>query len=60
MKSKVVQPCVRLHHACEVKVINQQHIIHLDLKPANLLIDKNEDLKVIDFGLATPYLEKDG
>lgn len=30
-------------------------IIHLDIKPRNILIDLNRDLKFIDFGLSTQY-----
>nr|WP_198044672.1 serine/threonine-protein kinase [Lysinibacillus timonensis] len=36
--------------------VHQQEIIHRDIKPKNILIDKNGNVKMIDFGSAT-YLE---
>lgn len=40
-----------------VEDCHQQHIIHLDLKPANILVTNEGTLKLIDFGLAqwNPY-----
>jgi len=35
-----------------LKYIHSAHIIHRDLKPDNLLVNKNCDLKLCDFGLA--------
>jgi mitogen-activated protein kinase 1/3 len=37
--------------------IHSSAIIHRDLKPSNLLLNKNCDLKVCDFGLARGYKE---
>jgi serine/threonine protein kinase len=35
-----------------LKYLHSAHIIHRDLKPSNLLLNKNCDLKICDFGLA--------
>ena len=32
--------------------LNREDVIHCDLKPANILMTKNEKLKLADFGLA--------
>lgn len=31
---------------------HENGVCHRDLKPENILIDKNDDVKVIDFGLS--------
>ncbi len=44
-----------------VKILQYLHsegIVHRDLKPENLMIDKNYNLKIIDFGTAD-VLKKD-
>ncbi len=35
-----------------VEVMHDRQIAHKDLKPDNLLLDKNGDLKIGDFGMA--------
>lgn len=40
-----------------LKYIHSAKIIHRDLKPRNLLVNKNCDLKICDFGLARSLLK---
>ncbi|CAG9322854.1 unnamed protein product [Blepharisma stoltei] len=39
-----------------VKYMASACILHRDLKPRNLLVNSNCDLKICDFGLARPYI----
>ena len=49
----------KMHHKLTVqqglKFIHDNNFIHLDLKPANILIDFGGWLKIADFGLATSW-----
>lgn len=42
-----------------MKAIHERHIWHLDIKPANILIDGNGQLVLIDFG-ASKHIEQGG
>ena len=37
-----------------LKYIHSANVIHRDLKPSNILVNKNCDIKIADFGLARP------
>lgn len=38
-----------------VDTIHRGHVLHLDIKPGNILIDSNDEVKVIDFGISKQY-----
>ena len=40
------------HVAKALKTLHAENIIHLDLKPANILLSRNQDYKLCDFGNA--------
>ena len=48
-----------LHYIYQVadvlKYIHSKHIMHLDIKPDNILLDENDNAILIDFGLAKVY-----
>ena len=41
-----------------LKYLHDKNICHRDIKPANILINKNNEIKIIDYGLSV-YLSKD-
>lgn len=38
-----------------VEYLHKQLIVHRDLKPENLLLDKFNNIKIVDFGLSNIY-----
>ncbi|EPR79940.1 Ribosomal protein S6 kinase [Spraguea lophii 42_110] len=48
---KIVYNCVKSLFLA-IAILHKNKIIHMDIKPENLCIDKNYILKVIDFGLS--------
>ncbi|BBH04902.1 mitogen-activated protein kinase 3 [Prunus dulcis] len=42
-----------------LKYIHSANVIHRDMKPSNLLLNANCDLKICDFGLARPTAENE-
>ena len=38
-----------------IEYLHKQKIVHRDLKPENLLLDKYNNIKVVDFGLSNIY-----
>lgn len=43
-----------------VSAVHQQGILHLDLKPENVIFTPQEECKLIDFGVAWSFREPDG
>lgn len=38
--------------ACALQAVHQQHVVHLDIKPHNIMIRSNGEAVLVDFGLA--------
>jgi serine/threonine protein kinase len=52
LEGLAVQMCEALHYA------HEQKIIHRDLKPANMMISRDGNLKLADFGIAASISDK--
>ena len=37
---------------CSIAFLQEANVLHRDIKPGNLLIDQNYDVKICDFGMA--------
>lgn len=46
-------------HTCRFQLdkIEQKGLLHLDLKPSNIILSSSGTLKIMDFGLATPLID---
>jgi 5'-AMP-activated protein kinase catalytic alpha subunit len=42
-----------------VEYLHKQRIVHRDLKPENLLLDKYNNIKIVDFGLSNLYSKEE-
>lgn len=51
---KAVSWCIKLANALEHA--HERQVVHRDLKPANILIDKNDEPMIADFGLARRHV----
>ena len=40
---------------CSIEYLHELGIVHRDLKPENLLLDYQNNLKLVDFGLSNTY-----
>jgi response regulator RpfG family c-di-GMP phosphodiesterase len=53
---EVSQACDFIRQAaCGLQAAHDRHLIHRDLKPSNLLLAKNGQVKLVDFGLARQF-----
>ena len=43
-----------------LKYVHSQNRLHLDIKPGNIMVDKDENVKLIDFGASKQYDEEAG
>jgi serine/threonine protein kinase len=57
LESKVIQVCFGLIEG--LAYLHEHHIAHRDIKPDNLLVDRNFYLKIIDFDIAIRVKDED-
>ncbi|MDR0835673.1 MAG: serine/threonine protein kinase, partial [Tannerella sp.] len=60
LKHLSVQDAVRyITQICDaINEVHRNRILHLDIKPSNILFDLNDNVKLIDFGVSKQYNEK--
>ena len=50
--TKVQAELIFYNCVCALKFLHSANIIHRDIKPSNIVIDKNFNIRICDFGLA--------
>ena len=59
-KLNEIEACKFFHEIISgIEYIHKLSIVHRDLKPENLLVDYNNSIKIIDFGLSNTYKENE-
>lgn len=48
-----------LNHCKPTSLVHAQGIVHRDIKPDNLLLDANDVLKIVDFGVSEMFSKDD-
>lgn len=43
-----------------LRTVHANHMLHLDIKPANIMVDRHDNVVLIDFGVAKQYDEAGG
>ena len=38
-----------------IEYLHKLNVVHRDMKPENLLLDENRNIKIVDFGLSNTY-----
>lgn len=55
-KLKEVQACIFFQQLLSgIEYLQRVGVVHRDLKPENLLLDENNNIKIVDFGLSNMY-----
>lgn len=44
--------------AATLQAVHKMKVLHRDIKPANVIIEKNKEVKWIDFGIARSYIDE--
>lgn len=60
-KGYLTEGQIRLYSRQILEALQHMHnngIVHLDIKPANILVDKNLDIKITDFGSSQPFKDE--